>query len=324
VDAVGQAAALPASRFVLDGVVPPYDFAPALVEYTIYPWIREGDTLARVLRLASGAVVKAEIRSTGTVRRPSLHVTVRAGAPLAEADVDEVRTTLRRCLLLDADPRPFYALARRDPVLHAAVGTAQGGRGKCYPTVFEALIGVVCAQNTLFKRVYGMMERLATAFGTPLDLDGRRYYAFPVPADLAAASEDAIRACKVGYRARYIKGIARRVVDSGLDLEALRRVRPEAARQVLLDLPGVGPYAADLVLSVGLGHGVIHVDSFVRAIVSTFYFDGQPLSDEAIVAFARTRWPGFESAAIGALTTNTHVWARALGVDFRLKSGAVR
>ena len=93
---------------------------------------------------------------------------------------------------------------------------------------------------------------------------------------------------------------------------------------MLLALPGVGPYAADLVLSVGLGRGTIHLHSYVRAIVSTFYFGGEPVSDEAIVDFARRQWPGFESAAIGALTTNAHVWAKEIGVDFRLKSGAVR
>jgi N-glycosylase/DNA lyase len=314
----------PSRPLDFDDIPPPYDLTPALTEYVIYPWIQEGDSLARILRPASGVVVKAEIRSIGTLRRPRLRVTARAAAPLAQRDVDEVRATLRRCLMLDADPRPFYALARRDPVLRAAVGQPRGGRGKLYPTVFEALIGVICAQNTLFKRVYDMMERLAAAFGAPLDLDGRRYHAFPTPADLAAASDDALRACKVGYRAKYIGAIARRLVERDLDLETLRALPTERAREALLELPGVGPYAADLVLSVGLGRSTLHLDSFVRAIVSTFYFGGQPVSDEEIVDFARTRWSGFESAAIGALTTNTHVWARDLGVDFRLKSGAVR
>jgi len=62
---------------------------------------------------------------------------------------------------------------------------------------------------------------------------------------------------------------------------------------------------ADLVLSVGLGRSTMHLDSFVRAITSTFYFDGAPVSDEAILEYACTHWAGFERAAIGALTTNT-------------------
>jgi N-glycosylase/DNA lyase len=268
--------------------------------------------------------VKADIRSIGTVRRPRLQVALRAAAPPAARDVDELRATLRRCLLLDADLRPLYALARRDPVLRAAVGKPRGGRGKLYPAVFEALVGVICAQNTLFKRVYDMMERLAAAFGAPLELDGKLYYAFPTPAELAAAPEEAIRACKVGYRAKYIRAVARHLVERGLDLEMLRGLPADETRALLLTLPGVGPYAADLVLSVGLGHAAIHVDSYVRAIVSAFYFGGEPVSDERIADFARTRWGALASAAIGALTTNTHVWAKTLGIDFPLKSGAVR
>ena len=123
--------------FAFDDITPPYDFAPALTEYVIYPWIREGDMLARALRVASGAVVQAEIRSIGTLRRPRLEVALSGAGPITPRDVDEVRATLRRCLMLDADLRPFYALARRDPVLRAAVGTARGGRGKLYPDVFE-------------------------------------------------------------------------------------------------------------------------------------------------------------------------------------------
>ena len=49
-----------------------YDIETALETYLIYPWLREGDTLVRILRcgLDGTILVKAEIRQAGNVRAP--------------------------------------------------------------------------------------------------------------------------------------------------------------------------------------------------------------------------------------------------------------
>jgi len=304
-------------------IVPPYDFEPALTQYNIYPWIQEDGKLVRVLRLRSGGIVKAEIRSRGTRQQPELQVDIKSDHPLTEAEIEEVKETLSWSLHLDLDPSPFYGLCERDPVLQAAMGAYRGGRGKVYPTVFEAIIGVICAQNTVFKRLYSMMHNLAAAFGTPVEIDGQVYYAFPTPQDLASASEEDLRACKVGYRAKYIRGVAQALVEKGLDPECLKDMPPEEAKQLLLDLPGIGPYTANLVMSVGLRRSdTVHLDRYVREVMYTFYFQGQEVPDETIIDYARTHWPGYEGMAIGLLTTDTDLWAEELGAEFRLKSGA--
>ena len=60
--------------------------------------------------------------------------------------------------------------------------------------------------------------------------------ASPTPSRLAASPLGAIGACDVGYRDRYIKLLARAVVD-GVALEAVRRLPREEAQRELIALP---------------------------------------------------------------------------------------
>jgi N-glycosylase/DNA lyase len=101
--------------------------------------------------------------------------------------------------------------------------------------MFDAVIDVICAQNTAFRRLYTMRANLAAAFGEPLVTAERVYHASPTPAQLAVAPQEAIRACGVGYRDRYIKGIAQ-AVAGGLDLEPLLGMPRSEARAELMKL----------------------------------------------------------------------------------------
>ena len=89
-------------------------------------------------------------------------------------------------------------------------------------TVFEALIDSIIEQQISLKAAWSMQRRLIEAFGDTLSLQGRTYFAFPVPEKLAAASIEQLRACGLsGRKAEYVQGVAELVAD-GLDLESFR------------------------------------------------------------------------------------------------------
>jgi hypothetical protein len=67
----------------------------------------------------------------------------------------------------------------------------------------------------------------------------------------------------------------------------------------------------------------IFLDVYLREALRTFYFDGQPVDDAVLADFAEQRWGPYRGLAWLYLTTNTEVWARELGIEFRLKSGAL-
>lgn len=188
--------------------------------------------------------------------------------------------------------------------------------------MFDALVDCICAQNTFFRRLYAMRANLAAAFGDSLEAGGRTYHASPTPEQLAAAPLGAIRACGVGYRDRYIKALAE-AVAGGADLEAIGRLPRAEARRELTALPGVGPYTADLGLILGARRrDWMPLDLYIREALRQFYFDGAPIPDAELRAFAERRWGPYQGCAGFYLTTNTELWAADAGKTFRLRSGA--
>jgi 3-methyladenine DNA glycosylase/8-oxoguanine DNA glycosylase len=304
-------------------ITPPYDFEFQLRHYVVAPEARDRRQLVEIVRLASGKLVKIDIRFLGYSRETSARVVALLG-PRALRDRGS-GSPPTGCLEVGTGRRlaPFYAAAADDPVLSASIEHNFGAKGKSAFSMFDAVIDVICAQNTAFRRLYTMRANLAAAFGEPLVTAERVYHASPTPAQLAVAPVEAIRACGVGYRDRYIKGIAQ-AVAGGVDLEPLRGMPRSEARAELMKLPGVGPYTADLGLIIGARRQeTLFIDVFMRAVLRTFYFDGEPVSDATLARFAEERWGPYQGYAWLYLSTNTEVWARSLGVAFQLRSGAL-
>ena len=304
-------------------IVTPYDFGFQLRHYVVAPEGREGDKLVEIVRLSSGDLVKVDVESRGTIEEPALLLTVSAQTDLTPSLIEEAATLIKWRLGLDDDLRPFYALADDDPVLAASIQHNFGAKAKSSFTMFDGVIDVICAQNTVFRRLYTMRANLAAAFGDPYRTSSSVYHASPTPQQLADASLDAILACKVGYRARYIKSVAETVV-AGFDIEALKRAPSEEARSQLMTLSGVGPYTATLGLIIGARHQeTLFLDIFLKQALRDFYFEGEEVSDERLARFSEEKWGPYQGYAWLYLTSNTEVWGRALGRHVRLRSGAL-
>jgi len=306
-----------------DSVVAPHKFAHQLETYVIAPELREKDALVEIMRLSTGRLVKVEIRGRGTADKPKLDLTVKSRVKLHGDMIEEVCNEISWYLGLTEDLKPFYLMSSKDPVMQAAISHQYGSKPKSSFPVFKTLIDCICAQNVVFKRLFSMMTAICDRFGDKLKLEGKEYSAFPSPDQLAEAPLDDLRACKVGYRDKIIKNVAQAIVNKGIAIERLNELSLEDAQRVLLGLPGVGPYTANLTLSLARRERtVIHLDTYVREVFRHFYFRNRAASDDQIISFVNERWPGYQATAIGYLTTHTDVWAENLGKKFRLKSWA--
>jgi len=304
-------------------IVPPYNFEYQLNHYVIYPETRVGDRLVEVFRLNSGELLRVQIASRGSIDEPSLELMIEARRSLSRTEVDEAIDKIRWYLGLTEDLNSFYEMIRDDPVLQASVSLHYGAKDKASFSVLESLIGCVCAQNVLFKRLYAMVRNLCSRFGSQLTLGSTTHHAFPTAQQLAEASLKDIRACQVGYRDRYIKGIAEAVASGRVDPEVVRKLPTSEGREKLMELPGVGPYTADMTLAIACRRkDVFFLDSYARKVLRQFYFDGEPVSDDILRQFVHERWSSYEMWALGLLTTNTEIWAQRLGIKANVKSGA--
>jgi DNA-3-methyladenine glycosylase II len=73
------------------------------------------------------------------------------------------------------------------------------------------------------------------------------------PSRVASISERDLRAAGLTrQKAAYCRGLASAVVAGGLDLSRLDRLPDDEARFVLVELPGIGPWTADIYLLMAL------------------------------------------------------------------------
>jgi N-glycosylase/DNA lyase len=170
-----------------------------------------------------------------------------------------------------------------------------------------------------------MMRNLAEAFGEPTgeSVEGAIVYAFPTPARLAEASDEELRACKVGFRAKGLSAVATTLAAAGYCWHEWGTREPADVIPELLAIKGVGPYTANLAVNLSFGRGgAAHVDSYVVDIIGRLYLKDPTPAAERVAAFIEDRWGTLAEAVLDFLTTETEVWTEALGTRVGVKSGA--
>jgi N-glycosylase/DNA lyase len=229
--------------------------------YDLPPFSFDGDAtvLRRVLDV-DGRAADAQIAIAGG----ALKIRVSPELPAAA-----VKAQVRAMLRLDEDLTPFYALADADPKF-AWARPRGAGRLLRAPTVFEDVIKMLCTTNCSWALTRLMVGRLVDQLGVASPSGAR---AFPTAEAMAAKNErfyrDQIRS---GYRAPFLMRIARDQASGKLDLESWRQ-EPDAERlhDLLLELPGIGPYAADNLLRLLGGYGYLGLDSWCRGKLKRLY-----------------------------------------------------
>ncbi|MBI4035230.1 MAG: DNA-3-methyladenine glycosylase 2 family protein [Candidatus Chisholmbacteria bacterium] len=311
-------------NYSLKDITPPLNWYYYLTHYVFEPWRREGNSLVRLFKFPSGKLGLVKVNFSGTTQKPQANLTIHSHQKLSPTDQTWIKDLISWCFDFHTDVSEFYdQICQKDPVLKAASEELYGAKLRTDPDVFESVIGVVMAQNVQFQRIYTMLKLLCHHFGDHQDYHGQTYFTFPAPQILAHTPLAKIRACKVGYRDKYIQGIAEYIIKNKIDLNKLRQIKDtNNIRQELIKLPGVGPYTADLTLAIGFRRPSFHLDLFSREAMYTFYFKGKKVSDPKITNFVNNRWGKWKHHAMLLLTTNTDEWAQKLGLTFRLKSGA--
>lgn len=137
---------------------------------------------------------------------------------------------------------------------------------------WECLISFICATFANIPRIKGMIHNLCQAFGQPITRNGYTEYQFPSPQKLASASINQLLACNLGYRAKYVKAAASRVLKGRICLPHLQSMSYPEAKQELLHVEGVGQKVADCVLLFSLEHlTAFPVDRWLHRILVTKY-----------------------------------------------------
>jgi DNA-3-methyladenine glycosylase II len=206
----------------------------------------------RVLAMPEGLVL-IEVRNRGAIDDPDVYFSIRSGE-VSRASRLAVGTTLRRMLGLDVDPQPLGKLAASEPSVCATAFALRGMRPPRFAGLFEAFANVVPFQQLSLDAGVAIVARLVEKYGASLDHPNRRFYAFPTAETIAGARLQSLRACGLSTRkAQTLHDLARMVAAGTLTEEQLSEMSTKVALETLIQLPGIGPWSAAVVLLRGLG-----------------------------------------------------------------------
>jgi N-glycosylase/DNA lyase len=179
-----------------------------------------------------------------------------------------------------------------DPPMREAVSACRGLR-LLRQDPWECLASFILSSTKQIVQIQQIVSVLCERFGEPVAvLPGLPpAYAFPTAERLARAHEAELRACRMGFRAPYLKAVAERVARGDLDLDKLATVEIEQARTELLGCPGVGRKIADCVLLFAYGfQQAFPVDVWVAKALRELYFPHKLVSLKELRRFSETHF----------------------------------
>lgn len=142
----------------------------------------------------------------------------------------------------------------------------------------ETLLGFLCSATKQIVQIKQMMALLARRHGAPLGfaVNGEPWHRLPTWAELAQTPEADLRACLLGFRARYIHQTALFLAANPGWLETTEQAPYPEAKERLCSLPGVGEKVADCVLLFGAGRlEAFPVDTWIlKALARRYGLDG--------------------------------------------------
>jgi len=184
--------------------------------------------------------------------------------PLLRIEILHGHTTrvlevVRHVYNIELDYTEFLVCVEGRPRLRTLAARYRGLRPALAPSIFEALIKNIVAQNISQRLALRIVASMVETLGRRIEISNRVFYDFPSPEDIARVDTELLRRLGMGSRkAEYIKQIATEVAR-GLDIESLQRMDPLEAVKELTKLKGVGIWTAKLTIMQVTGKLVLEL-----------------------------------------------------------------
>ena len=288
------------------------------------PW-REVEGAFRELLIIEGVPCPVEVRDEAGVLR------VR---PYVDVPQKTLREKIEYIFDLKFDIEDFYTFLE-DKNLSYTLDSSRGLRLFLAKDQFECVISSIASANCSVVRWTRSIEDIRRLWGQAHTFNGETFHTFPSPHVLAGVAEGSLedlqraednlpsdfrfndlRSCGVGYRAPYIRETSR-ILAEEMDIRRIDGMDYDDARELLLELPGVGPKVADCILLYGFRKTeAFPVDVWIRRIMNHIH-PGRNFNDRSMVEFARREYG--EMAGYVQLYLFNH--ARRSGLLDRLRQG---
>jgi len=283
----------PKAPFNFDATVHKPSYFPAPIED-----YQEG-VYWRTMRVGD-KVLGLKMRNLGSVDAPLVSLTFHSEKPLHKREQNTLVNEIRWRYDMDGDLSEFSEKFSRDDILGPVLAKWRGMHVSCGESLYELLVISIVLQNATVRRTVQMMEALLDKYGTKVRFDGKELYAFWKPEQLHKASEQELRALKVGYRAKYLKKTSEDFLKGVVDESKLRQMTMDKAKKELDKLYGVGPASASILLFGALHHydTIEKIGPWEQKIYSRLLFNKELVSADTLLREIDKRYGKWKTLAM--------------------------
>lgn len=181
---------------------------------------------------------------------------------------------------------------------------------------FETLISFIISANNAIPRIKSSIERLSKRYGKYIgEYNCKDYYAFPTAEALSKVDVEELKETKIGFRAKYVSSAAKRVYNGEADLNDIKTLDTDEAREKLMEFQGVGPKVSDCILLFAMEkYDAFPIDVWVKRIMEYFYLK----EDTSMKKIQRYGEEKFKDLA-GFAQQYLFYYARELGIGKKKK-----
>jgi N-glycosylase/DNA lyase len=159
-----------------------------------------------------------------------------------------------------------------DPVMNAARLFCRGLRIIRQPK-WECLATFICSSMKQVAHIRQISLALRRRFGERRKVGDHVVYTFPPAQRIARATENDLRECALGYRAKNLLATARLVSSGECDLESWSPLSDPVLREKLCSLPGVGAKIANCVMLFAYERlRAFPIDVWIERVLKQQYF----------------------------------------------------
>ena len=203
-----------------------------------------------------------KLKTVETLRATSLH-----WQTFPENDDEDF---VRRYLRLDVNYPNILKKIQKDNHIQSAI--------KKYPNLrllkqdFEqTLLSFLISPNNNIKSIRKIIRAMNKKFGKEINFNGKKVFLFPDTERIADAKLEDLLECKLGFRAKFLKGAAKHLLKTNLSNKILK-MNENDVRAALKEIKGVGDKITDCVLVFGLGFdSVTPFDIWAKRALVKFY-----------------------------------------------------
>jgi 3-methyladenine DNA glycosylase/8-oxoguanine DNA glycosylase len=248
-----------------------------------------------------GKILGFKLENKGTIKNPKIKVSFYAKNSLKSKGIKKVLDKISWQFGFNEDLSEFYDKFKKDRILAPLFKKYLGMRVNSGEIGLYTMLQVyIVLQNATVRRTVQMMNNLLEKYGRKVKFDGKEMYIFWTSEILNRASEKELRNLKLGYRAKFLKRIAKNFVEGKIDEETIKKLSKEEAKKELLKIYGVGPASVDYLLFEVFRHYDVFdfLPPWDQKILSRLIYNKPLVPTKKILKDAQNRWGKWRRLAI--------------------------